>query len=254
MTSLGPSPTTFSRFAICQRNPILVYSFSKYFGASSWRFGVVATYQETVLDRQIAALPEAEKVVLHARYSSPMLDPRSLKIIDRLEAYSRNLSLDHTAGLSTPQQVQMLLFTLFASTDKPGVCKPAVKRIIRHRLAALYRGLGLEGPYGPNGTDYYTLFDIKRIATKLHGSAFADWIMAKKEPLEMLFRLAEETGVVLLPREGFGALYRSARASLANLDEYDYLAIGRVTRALADKYVEKYRATLPAPSAAALEQ
>lgn len=243
-----------SLFAICPRNTILVYSFSKYFGATGWRLGVIATHHETVLDRRIAALPEADKVVLDARYGSLMLDPRGLKFIDRLVADSRTVSLNHTAGLSTPQQVQMVLFALFELMDEPGAYKQAVRRIIRRRQAALYRELGIDVPHDPNGTDYYTLLDLERIATQLHGPAFADWMMAKKQPLEMLFRLAEEGGVVLLPGKGFGALHPSARASLANLNEYDYVAIGRVIRALADEYFEEYRATLPTAPAAELAQ
>ena len=39
----------------------------------------------------------------------------------------------------------------------------------------------------------------------------------------MLFRLADEGGVVLLPGKGFGTLHPSARASLANLNEYEYI-------------------------------
>ena len=79
-------------------------------------------------------------------------------------------------------------------------------------------------------------------------------MMAKKEPLEMLFRLAEEGGVVLLPGKGFGALHPSARASLANLNEYEYVAIGRVIRTLADEYYAEFAATtatgVPAPGIA----
>ena len=46
----------------------------------------------------------------------------------------------------------------------------------------------------------------------------------------MLFRLADEGGVVLLPGKGFGTLHPSARVSLANLNEVDYTRIGRVIR------------------------
>ena len=35
-----------SLFAICPRNTILVYSFSKYFGATGWRLGVIATHRD----------------------------------------------------------------------------------------------------------------------------------------------------------------------------------------------------------------
>ncbi|MGI4950952.1 MAG: bifunctional aspartate transaminase/aspartate 4-decarboxylase, partial [Janthinobacterium lividum] len=232
-----------SLFAICPRNTILVYSFSKHFGATGWRLGVIATHHDTVLDRQISALPEADKLVLDARYGSLMLDPRSLKFIDRLVADSRTVSLNHTAGLSTPQQVQMVLFALLALMDEPDAYKKAVKRIIRRRRTALYRELGVATPQDPNGTDYYTLLDLEDIATQLHGPAFANWMMAKKEPLEMLFRLAEEGGVVLLPGRGFGALHPSARASLANLNEYEYTAIGRVIRNLAEEYHAEFMAT-----------
>ncbi len=238
-----------SLFAICPRNTILVYSFSKYFGATGWRLGVIATHRDTVLDRQIAALPEATQSMLDGRYGSLVLDPRNLKFIDRLVADSRTVSLNHTAGLSTPQQVQMVLFALFELLDEPGAYKQAVKRIIRRRQAALYRELGVVKPEDPNGTAYYTLLDLEDITTQMHGPAFAAWIMARKEPLEMLFRLAEEGGVVLLPGKGFGDHHASARASLANLNEYDYTAIGRIIRNLAAEYHAEFLAT-QAPAAA----
>ena len=232
-----------SLFALCPRNTILVYSFSKYFGATGWRLGVVATHHDTILDRRIADLPEADKLVLDARYGTLMVDPRNLKFIDRLVADSRAVSLNHTAGLSTPQQVQMALFSLFALMDEADGYKAAVKRIIRRRQAALYRELGIAMPQDPNGTDYYTLLDLEGIALELHGAEFAQWVMAKKEPLAMLFRLAEEGGVVLLPGRGFGALHASARASLANLNEYDYAAMGQVIRGLAGEYFQEFTAS-----------
>ena len=192
------------------------------------------------LDRRIAQLPEADKVTLDARYGTLVLDPRHLKFIDRLVADSRTVSLNHTAGLSTPQQVQMALFSLFALMDEPEAYKQAVKRIIRRRQIALYRELGIAMAQDPNGTDYYTLLDLEVIATKLYGEEFARWMFAKKAPLEMLFRLADEGGVVLLPGKGFGTLHPSARVSLANLNEYEYTKIGRVIRTLADEYYQEF--------------
>ena len=115
-----------------------------------------------------------------------------------------------------------------------------MKRIIRRRQEALYRELGVAKAPDPNGTDYYTLLDLEAIAAELHGAEFARWMLAKKEPLEMLFRLADEGGVVLLPGKGFGTLHPSARASLANLNEYDYVKIGSVIRSLADEYYQEF--------------
>jgi aspartate 4-decarboxylase len=230
-----------SLFAICPRNTILVYSFSKYFGATGWRLGVIATHHDTILDRQIAQLAEADKKMLDQRYGTLVMEPRSLRFIDRLVADSRTVSLNHTAGLSTPQQVQMVLFALFALMDEPDAYKQAVQRIIRRRETALYRELGLPTAQDPNGTDYYTLLDLELIATELYGRAFARWMLAKKAPLEMLFRLADEGGVVLLPGKGFGTLHPSARVSLANLNEYDYTKIGRIIRTLAEEYHQEFR-------------
>jgi aspartate 4-decarboxylase len=230
-----------SLFSVCPRNTILVYSFSKYFGATGWRLGVVATRKDNVMDRRIGELREADKAALDARYASLVVDPRGLKFIERLVADSRTVAQNHTAGLSTPQQVQMALFALFALMDESGAYNKAVKRILRSRRAALYRELGLPATQDPNGADYYTLLDLETIATELHGPEFARWMLAKKHPLEMLFRLADEGGVVLLPGKGFGALHPSARASLANLNEYQYVKIGEVVRSLAEEYFEEFQ-------------
>jgi aspartate 4-decarboxylase len=229
-----------SLFAVCPRNTILVYSFSKHFGATGWRLGVIATDRATILDRRIEQLREADKALLDKRYGTLVLDPRKLKFIDRLVADSRTVAQNHTAGLSTPQQVQMALFALFALMDESDAYKKAVKRVVRRREAALYSELGLSTVPDPNGTDYYTLLDLEAIATELHGREFALWMLAKKEPLEMLFRLADEGGVVLLPGKGFGTLHPSARASLANLNDYDYTKIGSAIRTLAEEYYQEF--------------
>ena len=38
-----------------------MYSFSKYFGATGWRLGVIAVSQDNVFDATLAALPESLK-------------------------------------------------------------------------------------------------------------------------------------------------------------------------------------------------
>ncbi|MDR8252114.1 bifunctional aspartate transaminase/aspartate 4-decarboxylase, partial [Acinetobacter baumannii] len=207
-----------SLFAICPDNTILVYSFSKYFGATGWRLGVIALSNNNVLDKQIANLSKKEKKELEDRYSSLTTDPASIKFIDRLVADSRNVALNHTAGLSTPQQVQMVLFALFNMMDSRQSYKKAVKSVVRERDAALYRQLGVDVPTDPNAVDYYTLVNLENTSRTLYGDEFADWVMKNKNPTELLFRVADETGVVLLPGSGFGVQHPSARASLANLN------------------------------------
>ncbi|MGG6429026.1 bifunctional aspartate transaminase/aspartate 4-decarboxylase [Acetobacter ghanensis] len=229
-----------SIYATCPHNTVLVYSFSKYFGSTGWRLGVVATHQSNVLDRALEALPEAEKQELDKRYASLTPDVRGLKFIDRLVADSRTVALNHTAGLSTPQQVQMVLFALFALMDGRDAYKNALKRLLHRRELALYRDLGVKAPDDDGSTHYYTLIDLSKVVTQLYGRRFARWLITRVDYQTILFRIAEETGVVLLPGDGFAVKRPSARASLANLNEYQYAAIGSALRRMADEYYEQY--------------
>ncbi|MCC8180367.1 MAG: bifunctional aspartate transaminase/aspartate 4-decarboxylase, partial [Planctomycetes bacterium] len=60
------------------------------------------------------------------------------------------------------------------------------------------------------------------------------------EPNEALFRLAGESGVVLLPAEGFGTTHQSFRVSLANLTEVDYDKIGKAIFNLGKQYFQEF--------------
>ena len=230
-----------SLFALCPENTILLYSFSKYFGATGWRLGVIALYANNVLDAKISALAEPDRKMLDERYRSLAVDPRGLRFIDRLVADSRGVALNHTAGLSTPQQVQMALFALFALMDEHDAYKAAMKRMIRRRHQTLYRELGFDPSKDPNAADYYTILDLEILGAQRYGRDYVDWLLHNKNPLEILFRLAEEGGVVLLPGKGFGTPHPSARVSLANLDEVDHARIGRIIRAIMKEYADEYQ-------------
>ncbi|AYQ86376.1 bifunctional aspartate transaminase/aspartate 4-decarboxylase [Burkholderia gladioli] len=232
-----------SLFALAPKNTILVYSYSKYFGATGWRLGTIATHRDNVLDRLIGELPKAVKREQHARYESITTDPDSLKFIDRLVADSRTVALNHTAGLSTPQQVQMVLFSLFSLMDTPDAYKNALKRLIRSRKRALYEEVGISfEDDDPNQVDYYTILDLEFLGERAFGREFVDWLFENTEPSELLFRLASDARVVLLPGRGFGTAHPSGRVSLANLNESDYRKIGKALRRLIEEYVERFNA------------
>lgn len=144
------------------------------------------------------------------RYGSLVPDVRGLRFIDRLVADSRAVALNHTAGLSTPQQVQMALFSLFALMDERDGYKAELKKVIRHREAALYRELGIPTRSDPNAVDYYTLLDLEEIAGKLYGPEYAAWVKKKFSAGDLLFRIADETGIVLLPGRGAAPASRPA--------------------------------------------
>jgi aspartate 4-decarboxylase len=225
-----------SLFAKCPRNTLLVYSFSKFFGATGWRLGVIALHQDNVLDDALAALPEAEKSLLDTRYGSLTTKPRDVRFIDRLVADSRAVALNHTAGLSVPQQLQMALFALSGLMDRLSRYKDAAKQLIRHRYRTLYRNLGVPAGQSPEDVNYYTLIDLQELAGKLHGPAFERWFVEQDLGTSFLFRLAAETGVVLLPGKGFEVVDTSARVSLANLTDIEYAAIGKATRQIVEEY------------------
>ncbi|MCC8180920.1 MAG: bifunctional aspartate transaminase/aspartate 4-decarboxylase, partial [Planctomycetes bacterium] len=197
-----------SLFAVCPQNTILVYSFSKYFGATGWRMGVIAMHQNNIIDQMIAKLPDEKKNQLIKRYESIATDPEHLKFIDRMVADSRTVALNHTAGLATPVQAQMVLFSIFAMMDIHDSYKVAMKRLIRKRNDMLYRGFGGRPPQDEDAVDYYQLLDVGEIYRETYGDEFADWYLKALEPNAALFRLAGESGVVLLPAEGFGTTHQ----------------------------------------------
>lgn len=142
-----------SLFAICPKNTILVYSFSKYFGETGQYLGFIALTKENALDEKIKALPATAQAELCERY--------------------------------------------------------------------------------------YTLIDLEKTSRVLYGDEFAGWILENKNPIELLFRIAHGASMVLLPGEGFGVQHPSARASLANLNAYQYGTIGASLRKFAEEaYLE----------------
>jgi aspartate 4-decarboxylase len=74
-------------------------------------------------------------------------------------------------------------------------------------------------------------------------------VKANIHPLDIVFRLAEDHGIVLLNGGGFEAPDWSVRVSFANLDDDVYENIGRAVRAVARSYVVAYRASLAAAGA-----
>lgn len=229
-----------SLFATCPKNTILVYSFSKYFGATGWRLGVIATHQQNILEQQLSDLSAEEKQRLELRYGSLTPDVPGLSFLDRVVADSRSVALNHTAGLSTPQQVQMVLFSLFALMDGENGYKSAVSEIIRRRQAVLYRELGIPHHETEEAVDYYTLLDLGAISRQVYGDEFANWVNATLNPTDLLFRIAEETGIVMLPGTGFGTQKPAGRISLANLNEYEYAAIGKALRKMMEHYHDEF--------------
>jgi len=226
--------------AAAPHNTILVYSYSKYFGATGWRLGVIAIHEDNVLDKKIAALSEKDKQELNKRYSTVALYPEKIKFIERMVADSRAVALHHTSGVSTPQQVLMTLFSIFCLMDKKNEYKKQAQDIIGKRFESLYDAIGIDCPKDPYGAHYYTIIDIPKLAKKRYSKEFAEYLVTTFEPIDFVVRLAEERAVVLLDGGGFDAPNMSVRVSLANLPDSAYVEIGKSISWLLEQYYKHW--------------
>ena len=224
-------------------NTIGVYSYSKYFGATGWRLGVIAIHEDNIFDRKIAKLPDAELKALDKRYGPLTLEPRKIKFIDRIVADSRDVALNHTAGLSLPQQVMMSLFSLAEMMDGAKAYQKACMEIVHRRAKLMIEGLGIEVSPNPLYDAYYGLIDFEFFARKNIGEKAVEYLKKNVHPLDLAFRLAEDHGIVLLNGGGFEAPEWSLRVSLANLNDEVYEEIGRGVRSIARGYRHAFEAS-----------
>lgn len=212
---------------LAPENTIGVYSFSKYFGLTGWRLGVIMLARDNVLDRSLKGLLPEKKAILKQRYGIETPTPEAIAFIDRLVMDSRDVALAHTGGLSTPQQTMIALFSLFDLMDKDSAYKKSIQAILDRRIKNLYAQLGTPAPVGPDRTRYYDLIDLERLAVTMHGKAFGDYLTATYSTFDFLLYAAREKQIVLLPGEGFAAPSWTVRISLANLPDMDYTTIGK---------------------------
>ena len=122
------------------------------------------------------------------------------------------------------KKVALALSHLLDETD---AYKRLTIEILRRRRDLLFRGLGVPVPQeDPLRAWYYVELDFMVWATREYGKDFVDYMVKYYEPVDLLFRVAEESSVVLLDGGGFGGPPWSIRVSLANLDDDDYAKIG----------------------------
>lgn len=222
-------------------NTLGVYSFSKYFGVTGWRLGVITLHEDNIFDKLLRDLPSDQKEELQRRYEALSTHPEEIRFLDRIVADSRQVALNHTAGLSTPQQVQMAFFSLFALLDKEDRYKQLTKDICRHRQKLLFDSLGLDLRIDPLDAAYYTEFDLLEWAYHYYDNEFAQYLQEHYKLIDILIRLAEESSIVLLNGSGFHGPEWSVRISLANLEDKDYAEIGKALHRVLETYVADWK-------------
>ncbi|WP_243289132.1 aspartate 4-decarboxylase [Clostridium perfringens] len=224
-------------------NSIGVYSYSKYFGVTGWRLGTLALYEDNIFDKLISELPSEKKEMVNKRYESLSTDPEKIPFIDRIVADSRQVALNHTSGLSTPQQVQMAFFSAFSLVDKENTYKNQTIDICHRRQKLLFEGLDLPIKENPYDASYYAEFDLLQWALKNYGPEFANYLESNYKPVDVLYKLAEESSIVLLSGGGFQGPEWSVRISLANLDDDAYSEIGTVLRKILEDFVHHWKSS-----------
>ena len=234
-------PEFTSLMAKLPYNTLGVYSYSKYFGVTGWRLGTMALHENNVFDKRINDLDESLKESVNKRYKDMRLDPSTISFIDRIVADSRLVALNHTAGLSTPQQVQMAFFSAFALIDTNNDYKALNMNICNTRKKLLFSGLELELEENKNDAAYYYQFDVENWARTYHGDDLVEFLNSKYEPLDILYRLANDYSIVLLSGDGFDGPLWSVRVSLANLDSKCYFKIGQAIREILNSYVYAWK-------------
>lgn len=225
-----------SIYSVIPQNTILIYSYSKLYGVTGWRTGLIAMNEKNVCDKLIRRLPKEKRDDLIHDYSIVSKDPENFPFIERICADSRNIGLYHTSGLSTPQQVFMALMSLtHLITKGKDPYFELSRELVSHRYKDLYEALGMPEDNGKLNAKYYALIDIYEIAEVKYGKDFARWMREKFDQLEFLTRLAKKTDTVLMAGVGFGAREGTVRVSQANLPDEAYLEIGtRILNVLAE--------------------
>ena len=225
------------------RNTLCIYSFSKYFGATGWRNAVISLHRDNIFDDMLKRLPRKRKGELQRRYGSIRSDVENMSFIDRMVADSRQVALNHTAGLSLPQQIQMTFFALFSLIDKRegDAFREKMLQIIRERLETLWSSMGFTLLPDSLRAGYYSEIDLLVWAERFYGKDFVEWLTHNYTPLDVVFRLATETSLVVLNGGGFDGPQWSIRVSLANLTKDNYTTIGHHIREILDSYADRWK-------------
>ena len=187
-------PHFLSLFAALPHNTACLYSFSKYFGATGWRVGAIALAKDNVFDELIDQLPKAVKAKVSARYQSIASESTTVSFIDRIVADSRDIALNHDAGLSTVQQVMIALFSLYGLMDEGQSYKDEVVATCRaRRTAAFFRRLGSLGQHRRVIQRIIVILTLLAWGTQRYGAVFARYQKQHWTTTRLLVALARSS-------------------------------------------------------------
>ncbi len=208
------------------KNTIEILSLSKYYGVTGWRLGLIFINKNNIINELLRELPKKYKKILKYRYSFITNKENSFSFTERIVADSRQVTLNHVSGLSTPQQVLISLFLFYSKTKYFKIYDQNVKNMLFRRSKALLEPLKLKVDNSDKNTNYYVLLDIKKITNIFHGKDGEQKLINNYNFTGFLILLAEKYKVILLPGSGFRTQPWFIRVSLSNLYGKDYERIG----------------------------
>lgn len=229
----APFADEYNSFMLsCPYNTIEVYSLSKYFGTTGWRLGLCMVAKKNKMNLLLANAHKKYKNALNKRYETATINPSKLTFMDRIVFDSRQVAEAHVGGLSTPQQtlIGLMLYYDVHDSEIGEPYRNSIKSILRNRIKLFYKQFNIDFKIQPTQTDYYNLLDIPEITKSMYGEKAQQYLLNNYEYLEFLFHLCSVYHTILLPGSGFGATPWKLRISLANLDDNDYVQIGKNIR------------------------
>jgi aspartate 4-decarboxylase len=226
-------------FTAIPYNTIGIFSYSKYFGVTGCRLGVIALHNHNIIDNLFFKVNDP---LNNKRYSIITREPQKIKFIDRLLIDSRQVALAHTAGLSTPQQMLMALFSLYDLSDKGKIYRTELENLLQYRIDLLLKPLHSQLNLNDLASYYYVIIDLISISNILYSDThFNDYLLNNNDPLEFILKLAKQFGTIVLPTLGFAGPFWGIRISMANLPSSDYQIIGENIKLLLNQYYEKFK-------------
>lgn len=230
-------------YSVVPYNTILVYSYSKLFGATGWRVGLIALNEKNVFDKLISDLSEEDKKALDKRYDIVVHTPESMPFVDRLVADSRAVGLYHTSGLSTPQQIMEVLFSLthLVRKNQEDAYFKACEDLVNIRYEDLHKAMKIPTDESKENAKYYSMVNIYSLAEHRYDKKFRAYLEDNFEHIDFLLNLADKNGVVLMDGVGFGTAQGNLRVSHANLPTEDYHLIGKQILDMLNDYYAEYQ-------------
>uniref|UniRef100_A0A6C0CXZ0 Aminotransferase class I/classII large domain-containing protein n=1 Tax=viral metagenome TaxID=1070528 RepID=A0A6C0CXZ0_9ZZZZ len=224
-------------FNIIPENTISLYSFSKYFGCGGMKLGTISIHKENIIDN---LLLKKAPIDVHNRYKMHNKNPEEIKFVDRIRMDIHNVAFSHGNNLASNQ---LILMSFFASSAviTDNIYGQTIQNMLHSRQKRLLTALHLNQNIQTMGNNYYLNLNILLLAENLHGIDFREYIENCCEPFNMLFKLAQIYGIIVLPSIVFSGNWWSISICLAALKDNECAEIGHSLTDLLNTYYGNFQ-------------